>query len=156
MICGRAIPPSSSAFSILILAIFLAAKSSCFSGFFVLVPFLPNRDCFQLFRRFYSLASFCTAAIIIDSHAPRTVAAKGKQNTLREYAAVDELHNDAAPDDVYNLLNSTKERHIIAALNFSVTDYHNISLRSTSASVILINSNIKRVQALQKWEVLYT
>ncbi|KAL6528938.1 hypothetical protein OROMI_028824 [Orobanche minor] len=33
-----------------------------------------------------------TAAIIIDSHAPRTVTAKGKQNTLHEYAAVDELY----------------------------------------------------------------
>ncbi|KAL6541893.1 hypothetical protein OROGR_011379 [Orobanche gracilis] len=102
-----------------------------------------------------------TAAIIIDEHAPRTVTAKGKQNTLHEYAAVDEqlrpfiitLWNDAAPDDVYNLLNSTQERQIIAALNFTVTDYHNISLSSTSASVILINSNIERVQTLRKWEV---
>ncbi|KAL6542576.1 hypothetical protein OROMI_024178 [Orobanche minor] len=32
-------------------------------------------------------------------------------------------------------------------------NYHNISLSSTSASVVLINSNIERVQALQKWEV---
>ncbi|KAL6565354.1 hypothetical protein OROGR_002305 [Orobanche gracilis] len=103
----------------------------------------------------------CTAAIIMDAHAPRTVTAKGKQNTLHEYAAVDEqlrpfiitLWNDAAPDDVYNLLNSTQERQIIAALNFTVTDYHNISLSSTSASIILINSNIERVQTLQKWGV---
>ncbi|KAL6562882.1 hypothetical protein OROHE_005469 [Orobanche hederae] len=97
------------------------------------------------------------AAIIIDGHAPRTVTAKGKQNTLHEYAAVDEqfrpfiitLWNDASPNDVYNLLNSTKERHIIAALNFSVTDFHNISLSSTSASVVLINSSIERVQTLR-------
>ncbi|KAL6558300.1 hypothetical protein OROMI_018650 [Orobanche minor] len=96
------------------------------------------------------------AAIIIDGHAPRTVTAKGKQNTLHEYAAVDEqlkpfiitLWNDAAPDDVYNLLNSTKDRHIVAALNFSVTDFHNISLSSTSASVVLINSSIERVQSV--------
>ncbi|KAL6567880.1 hypothetical protein OROGR_001548 [Orobanche gracilis] len=102
-----------------------------------------------------------TAAIIMDAHAPRTVTAKGKQNTLHEYAAVDEqlrpfiitLWNDAAPDDVYNLLNSTQERQIIAALNFTITDYHNISLSSTSASIILINSNIERVQTLQKWGV---
>ncbi|KAL6539327.1 hypothetical protein OROHE_011098 [Orobanche hederae] len=33
----------------------------------------------------------CTAAVIIDSHPPRTVMAKGKENTLHEYAAVDEL-----------------------------------------------------------------
>ncbi|KAL6585886.1 hypothetical protein OROMI_002530 [Orobanche minor] len=59
--------------------------------------------------------------------------------------------NDIAPDDVYNLLSSTKERPIIAALNFSVSDYHNVSLSSTSASVVLIKSNIGRVQALQKW-----
>ncbi|KAL6523010.1 hypothetical protein OROMI_031358 [Orobanche minor] len=100
-----------------------------------------------------------TAAIIIDSHPPRTVMAKGKENMLHEYAAIDELlnpfiitfWNDAAPDDVYNLLTSTKERHIIAALNFSVSDYHNVSLSSTSASVVLIKSNIERVQDLQKW-----
>ncbi|KAL6580862.1 hypothetical protein OROMI_006785 [Orobanche minor] len=100
-----------------------------------------------------------TAAIIIDSHTPRTFTAKGKQNTLHEYAAVDELlkpfiitfWNDAAPDDVYNLLDHAKDRHIIAALNFNVTDYHNISLSSTSASVVLVNSKIERVQALQQW-----
>ncbi|KAL6565180.1 hypothetical protein OROMI_016630 [Orobanche minor] len=103
-----------------------------------------------------------TAAIIIDSHPPRTVMAKGKENTLHEYAAIDELlnpfiitfWNDAAADDVYNLLSSTKERHIIAALNFSVSDYHNISLSSKSASVVLIKSNIERVRDLQKWGVL--
>ncbi|KAL6586138.1 hypothetical protein OROMI_002782 [Orobanche minor] len=57
---------------------------------------------------------------------------KRKQNTLHEYAAVDELlkpfiitfWNDAAPDDVYNLLDHAKDIHIIAALNFNVTDYH--------------------------------
>ncbi|KAL6582846.1 hypothetical protein OROMI_004924 [Orobanche minor] len=93
-----------------------------------------------------------TTAIIIDSHTPITLTAKGKQNTLHEYAAVDELYlllyddaiysrarsfhifilkpfiitfwNDAAPDDVYNLLDCVKDRHIIAALNFNVTDYH--------------------------------
>ncbi|KAL6519054.1 hypothetical protein OROHE_017478 [Orobanche hederae] len=78
----------------------------------------------------------CTVAIIIDSHTPRTVTAKGKQNTLHEYAAVDELlkpfiitfWNDAAPDDVYILLDQAKDRHIIAALNFSVTDYHKLHI----------------------------
>ncbi|KAL6554667.1 hypothetical protein OROHE_007406 [Orobanche hederae] len=104
-----------------------------------------------------------TAAIIIDNQTPRTVTAKGKQNTLHEYAAVDELlkpfiitfWNDAVPDDVYILLDQAKDRHIIAALNFSVTDYHNISLSSTSASVVLMNSNIERVQALQQWDVCF-
>ncbi|KAL6585858.1 hypothetical protein OROMI_002502 [Orobanche minor] len=32
--------------------------------------------------------------------------------------------NDTAPDDVYNLLDHVKDRHIIAALNFNVTEYH--------------------------------
>ncbi|KAL6582272.1 hypothetical protein OROMI_006286 [Orobanche minor] len=164
-----------------------------------LAPTFTHSDHFWDFLGTRTLIS--AAAIIIDGHAPRTVTAKGKQNTLHEYAAVDEqlrlfiitlwndvapydvynllnstqerhiiaalnfsvtdyhrpfiitLWNDAAPYDVYNLLNSTQERHIIAALNFSVTDYHNISLSSTSASVVLKNSNIERVQALQKWEV---
>ncbi|KAL6550274.1 hypothetical protein OROMI_020762 [Orobanche minor] len=104
-----------------------------------------------------------TAAVIIENQAPRTVTSKGKQNTLHEYAAVDELlkpfiitfWNDAVPDDVYVLLDQPKDRHIIAALNFSVTDYHNISLSSTSASVVLINSNIERIQALQQWCFLH-
>ncbi|KAL6557030.1 hypothetical protein OROHE_006906 [Orobanche hederae] len=113
------------------------------------------------FRNFLgSRTLISTAAIIIDNQTPRTVTAKGKQNTFHEYAAVDELlkpfiitfWNDAVPDDVYILLDLAKDRHIIAALNFSVTDYHNISLSSTSASVVLMNSNIERVQALQQWD----
>ncbi|KAL6565004.1 hypothetical protein OROMI_016454 [Orobanche minor] len=126
-----------------------------------LAPTFTHSDHFRDFLGTRTLIR--AAAIIIDGHAPRTVTAKGKQNTLHEYAAVDEqlrpfiitLWNDAAPDDVYNLLNSTKERHIVAALNFSVTDFHNISLSSTSASVVLINSSIERVQTLRKWSVIH-
>ncbi|KAL6537735.1 hypothetical protein OROHE_012362 [Orobanche hederae] len=112
------------------------------------------------FRDFLgSRALISTTAIIIDSHPPRTVTARGKQNTLREYAAIDDLlrpfiitfWNDTAPDDVYNLLDHVKDRHIIAALNFNVTEYHNISLSSTSAYVVLLNSKNERVQALQQW-----
>ncbi|KAL6565030.1 hypothetical protein OROMI_016480 [Orobanche minor] len=122
-----------------------------------LAPTFTQSDHFRDFLGKRTLIS--AAAIIIDSLLPRTVMAKGKENTLHEYAAIDELlnsfiitfWNDVAPDDVYNLLSSTKERHIIAALNFSVSDYHNVSLSSTSASVVLIKSNIERVQALQKW-----
>ncbi|KAL6584438.1 hypothetical protein OROMI_003727 [Orobanche minor] len=85
------------------------------------------------FRDFLgSIALISTAAIIIDSHPPRTVTARGKQNMLREYAAIDDLlrpfiitfWNDTAPDDVYNLLDHVKDKHIIAALNFNVTEYH--------------------------------
>ncbi|KAL6578972.1 hypothetical protein OROMI_009188 [Orobanche minor] len=104
-----------------------------------------------------------TAAIIIDSHPPRNVTARGKQNPLREYAAIDDLlrpfiitfWNDTAPDDVYDLLDQVKDRHIIAALNFNVTEYHNISLSSTSASVVLLNSKNERVQALQQWYFMH-
>ncbi|KAL6565052.1 hypothetical protein OROMI_016502 [Orobanche minor] len=56
------------------------------------------------------------------------------------------LWNDTAPNDVYNLLDRVKDRHIIAALNFTVTEYHNISLSSTSASVVLLDSKNERVQ----------
>ncbi|KAL6578962.1 hypothetical protein OROMI_009178 [Orobanche minor] len=99
-----------------------------------LAPTFTHSDHFRDFLGKRTLIS--AAAIIIDGHAPRTVTAKGKQNTLHEYAAVDEqlrpfiitLWNDAAPDDVYNLLNSTKERHIVAALNFSVTDFHKLNV----------------------------
>ncbi|KAL6580395.1 hypothetical protein OROMI_008419 [Orobanche minor] len=124
-----------------------------------LAPTFTHSDHFRDFLGTRTLIS--VAAIIIDGHASRTVTAKGKQNTLHEYAAVDEqlrpfiitLWNDAAPDDVYNLLNSTKERHIVAALNFSVTDFHNISLSSTSASVVLINSSIERVSVIHKEKI---
>ncbi|KAL6536894.1 hypothetical protein OROHE_012478 [Orobanche hederae] len=99
-----------------------------------LAPTFTQSDHFRDFLGTRTLIS--AAAIIIDGHAPRTVTAKGKQNTLHEYADVDEqlrpfiitLWNDAAPDAVYNLLNSTKERHIIAALNFSVTDFHTLNV----------------------------
>ncbi|KAL6565121.1 hypothetical protein OROMI_016571 [Orobanche minor] len=95
-----------------------------------LAPTFTQSDHFRDFLGKRTLIS--AAAIIIDSHLPRTVMAKGKENTLHEYAAIDELlnpfiitfWNDVAPDDVYNLLSSTKERHITAALNFSVSDYH--------------------------------
>ncbi|KAL6503037.1 hypothetical protein OROHE_023939 [Orobanche hederae] len=116
------------------------------------------------FRDFLgSRALISTAAIIIDSHPPRTVTARGKQNTLREYAAVDDLlrpfiitfWNATAPDDIYDLLDQVKDRHIIAALNFNVTKYHNISLSSTSASVVLLNSKNERVQALQQWYFMH-
>ncbi|KAL6588243.1 hypothetical protein OROMI_001221 [Orobanche minor] len=95
------------------------------------------------FRDFLgSRALISTAAIIIDSHPPRNITARGKQNTLREYAAIDDLlrpfiitfWNDTASDDVYDLL-----------------DQYNISLSSTSASVVLLNSKNERVQALQQW-----
>ncbi|KAL6528066.1 hypothetical protein OROHE_015016 [Orobanche hederae] len=116
------------------------------------------------FRDFLgSRALISTAAIIIDSHPPRTVTARGKQNTLREYAAVDDLlrpfiitfWNATAPDDIYDLLDQVKDRHIIAALNFNVTEYHNISLSSTSASIVLLNSKNERVQALQQWYFMH-
>ncbi|KAL6584945.1 hypothetical protein OROMI_004234 [Orobanche minor] len=122
-----------------------------------LSPTFTQCDHFRNYLGSRTLISIAT--VIIENQAPRTVTAKGKQNTLNEYAAVDELlkpfiitfWNDVVPDDVYVLLYQPKDRHIIAALNFSVTDYHNISLSSTSASVVLINSNIERIQALQQW-----
>ncbi|KAL6569116.1 hypothetical protein OROHE_003397 [Orobanche hederae] len=119
---------------------------------------------FDQFRDFLgSRALISTTAIIIDSHPPRIVTARGKQNTLREYAAIDDLlrpfiitfWNDTAPDGVYDLLDQVKDRHIIAALNFNVTEYHNISLSSTSASVVLLNSKNERVQALQQWYFMH-
>ncbi|KAL6502297.1 hypothetical protein OROHE_024725 [Orobanche hederae] len=70
-----------------------------------LAPTFTHSDQFRDFLGKRTLIS--TAAIIIDSHPPRTVMAKGKENTLHEYAAVDELlnpfiitfWNDVAPDD---------------------------------------------------------
>ncbi|KAL6579129.1 hypothetical protein OROMI_009345 [Orobanche minor] len=103
-----------------------------------LAPTFIRCDHFRDFLGSRTLIS--TAAIIIDSHPPRTVTARGKQNTLREYAMMDELlkpfiitfWNDTVPNDVYNLLD-------------------HISLSSTSASVILLDSKTERVQALQQW-----
>ncbi|KAL6535996.1 hypothetical protein OROHE_012840 [Orobanche hederae] len=53
-----------------------------------------------------SRALISTTAIIIDSHPPITVTARGKQNTLREYAAIDDLSTSAS----VVLLNSKNER----------------------------------------------
>ncbi|KAL6557033.1 hypothetical protein OROHE_006909 [Orobanche hederae] len=118
-----------------------------------LAPTFTQSDHFRDFLGTRILIS--AAAIIIDGHAPRTVTAKGKQNTLHEYAAVDEqlrpfiitLWNDAAPDDVYNLLNSTQERHIIAALNFSVTDFHMYVIHKEKINVLQQQGDVfKRAQ----------
>ncbi|KAL6550204.1 hypothetical protein OROMI_020692 [Orobanche minor] len=53
-----------------------------------LAPTFTHSDHFRDFVGTITLIS--AAAIIIDGHARRTVTAKGKQNTLHEYAAVDE------------------------------------------------------------------
>ncbi|KAL6550363.1 hypothetical protein OROMI_020851 [Orobanche minor] len=115
-----------------------------------LAPTFTQSDHFRDFLGKRTLIS--AAAIIIDNHLPRTVMAKGKENTLHEYAAIDELFNpfiitfwnDVAPDDVYNLLSSTKERHIIAALNFSVSDYHTLCIHKESVDVLQQQGDVFR------------
>ncbi|KAL6508487.1 hypothetical protein OROHE_021620 [Orobanche hederae] len=73
-----------------------------------------------------------TVAIVFSKHDPRCVSSRGRENTLREYVAIDEAFrpfiitfwNDAVPDDTYSMLDCVKNQHVIAALNFSVTRYH--------------------------------
>ncbi|KAL6528160.1 hypothetical protein OROHE_015110 [Orobanche hederae] len=53
-----------------------------------------------------------TVTVIFSKHDPRCVSSRGRENTLREYVAIDEaftpfvitLRNDAVPDDTYNML----------------------------------------------------
>ncbi|KAL6586501.1 hypothetical protein OROMI_001489 [Orobanche minor] len=57
--------------------------------------------------------------VIIGKHEPRSVLSRGRENTLREYVAIDEA-NDAILEDIYNLLDYVEYQHVIAAL----TNYH--------------------------------
>ncbi|KAL6506263.1 hypothetical protein OROGR_024444 [Orobanche gracilis] len=112
-----------------------------------LAPTFIRCDQFRDFLRTKTLIS--TAAIVLEGRAPRSVTAKGKQHILHEYAAVDELlrpfiitfWNDAAPDNVYVLLDAPKEPHIIAALNFTVKDYHTQHLHLLSSSTLKTNAS---------------
>ncbi|KAL6524258.1 hypothetical protein OROGR_016692 [Orobanche gracilis] len=126
-------------------AILATADSTVISS--ELAPTFIRCDQFRDFLRTKTLIS--TAAIVLEGRAPRSVTAKGKQHILHEYAAVDELlrpfiitfWNDAAPDNVYVLLDAPKEPHIIAALNFTVTDYHTQHLHLLSSSTLKTNAS---------------
>ncbi|KAL6576408.1 hypothetical protein OROHE_000189 [Orobanche hederae] len=105
-----------------------------------------------------------TVAIVFSKHDPRCVSSRGRENTLREYVAIDEAFrpfiitfwNDAVPYDTYSMLDCVKNQHVIAALNFSVTRYHgDISLSSTSSSLVLTQFKNKRFEELQKWQTLH-
>ncbi|KAL6505623.1 hypothetical protein OROHE_023002 [Orobanche hederae] len=70
-----------------------------------------------------------TVAVIFSRHDPRYVSSRGRENTLREYVEafrpfVITFWNDAVPDDTYSILDCVKNQHVIAALNFNVTRYH--------------------------------
>ncbi|KAL6557883.1 hypothetical protein OROMI_018233 [Orobanche minor] len=67
-----------------------------------LAPTFTHSDHFRDFLGTQTLIG--TAAIIIDSHPPRTVTAKGKENTLHEYAAVDELYLTQLHVDIYGFV----------------------------------------------------
>ncbi|KAL6509801.1 hypothetical protein OROGR_022289 [Orobanche gracilis] len=127
-------------------AILATADSTVISS--ELAPTFIRCDQFRDFLRTKTLIS--TAAIVLEGRAPRSVTAKGKQHILHEYAAVDELlrpfiitfWNDAAPDNVYVLLDAPKEPHIIAALNFTVTDYHRYSIHKDTIAELQHQGNI--------------
>ncbi|KAL6558233.1 hypothetical protein OROMI_018583 [Orobanche minor] len=100
---------------------------------FVSSTLAPVFTCYDHFHRLLgTTALISTMAVIIGKHEPRSVLSRGRENTLREYVAIDEAFkpfvitfwNDAIPEDIYNLLDSVEHQHVIAALNFRVTNYH--------------------------------
>ncbi|KAL6585006.1 hypothetical protein OROMI_004295 [Orobanche minor] len=104
---------------------------------FVSSDLAPVFICYDHFHRLIGTPSLIsTMAVIIGKHEPRTVLSRGRENTLREYVAIDEASitrpfvitfwNDAIPEHIYNLLDSSESRHVIAALNFRVTNYHGL------------------------------
>ncbi|KAL6570103.1 hypothetical protein OROMI_014617 [Orobanche minor] len=80
-----------------------------------LAPTFTHSDHFRDFLGTRTLIS--AAAIIIDGHAPRTVTAKGKQNTLHEYAAVDE--QSVIHKEKINVLQQQGDAFKRAQTNFS-------------------------------------
>ncbi|KAL6507075.1 hypothetical protein OROHE_021974 [Orobanche hederae] len=104
---------------------------------FVSSTLAPVFTCYDHFHRLIGTTTLIsnTMDVIIGKHEPRSVLSRGKENTLREYVAIDEAFkpfiitfwNDAIPEDIYNLLDSVQNQHVIAALNFHVTNYHAMS-----------------------------
>ncbi|KAL6528211.1 hypothetical protein OROHE_015161 [Orobanche hederae] len=84
-------------------------KSICFFCF-DLTPVLTRYNQFHEFIGTRGLIS--TVTVIFSKHDPRCVSSRGRENTLREYVAIDEAFtpfvitfwNDAVPDDTYNML----------------------------------------------------
>ncbi|KAL6513925.1 hypothetical protein OROHE_019381 [Orobanche hederae] len=138
--------------------------------FSALTPVFTHYNQFHKFIGTRGLIS--TVVVIFSKHDQRCVSSRGRENTLREYVAVDEAFtpfvitfwNDAVPEDTYSMLDCVHNQHVIAALNFTVTKFHgvaifeinNISLSSTSSSLVLLHFKNKRSEELQKWQTLHT
>ncbi|KAL6581097.1 hypothetical protein OROMI_007020 [Orobanche minor] len=98
--------------------------------FSVLTPVFTHYNQFHKFIGTRGLIS--TVAVIFSKHNQRCVSSKGRENTLREYVAIDEAFtpfvitfwNDAVPEDTYSMLDCVHNQHVIAALNFTVTKFH--------------------------------
>ncbi|KAL6541117.1 hypothetical protein OROMI_025000 [Orobanche minor] len=100
--------------------------------FSALTPVLTHYNQFHKFIGTRGLIS--TVAVIFSKHDQRCVSSRGRENTLREYVAIDEAFtpfvitfwNDAVPEDTYSMLDCIHNQHVIAALNFTVTKFHDI------------------------------
>ncbi|KAL6513967.1 hypothetical protein OROHE_019423 [Orobanche hederae] len=102
--------------------------------FSALTPVFTHYNQFHKFIGTKGLIS--TVAVIFSKHDQRCVSSRGRENTLREYVAVDEAFtpfvitfwNDAVPEDTYSMLDCIHNQHVIAALNFTVTKFHGVAI----------------------------
>ncbi|KAL6548109.1 hypothetical protein OROHE_009171 [Orobanche hederae] len=100
--------------------------------FSALTPVFTHYNQFHKFIGTRGLIS--TVVVIFSKHDQRCVSSRGRENTLREYVAVDEAFtpfvitfwNDAVPEDTYSMLDCVHNQHVIAALNFTVTKFHEV------------------------------
>ncbi|KAL6570059.1 hypothetical protein OROMI_014573 [Orobanche minor] len=137
--------------------------------FSALTPVFTHYNQFHKFIGTRGLIS--TVAVIFSKHDQRCVSSRGRENTLREYVAIDEAFtpfiitfwNDAVPEDTYGMLDCVHNQHVISALNFTVTKFHGLAKRlhiyllsSTSSSLVLLHFKNKRSEELQKWQALHT
>ncbi|KAL6547449.1 hypothetical protein OROMI_023170 [Orobanche minor] len=101
--------------------------------FSALTPVFTHYNQFHKFIGTRGLIS--TVAVIFSKHDQRCVSSRGRENTLREYVAIDEAFtpfiitfwNDAVPEDTYSMLDCVHNQHVIAALNFTVTKFHGLA-----------------------------
>ncbi|KAL6523810.1 hypothetical protein OROHE_016348 [Orobanche hederae] len=115
-----------------------------------LTPVFTHYNQFHKFIGTRGLIS--TVVVIFSKHDQRCVSSRGRENTLREYVAVDEAFtpfvitfwNNAVPEDTYSMLDCIHNQHVIAALNFTVTKFHGVAIFELNVlfNVLVESSNV--------------
>ncbi|KAL6580897.1 hypothetical protein OROMI_006820 [Orobanche minor] len=124
---------------------------------FVSIALTPVFTHYNQFHKFIGTRGLIsTVDVIFSKHDQRCVSSRGRENTLREYVAVDEAFtpfvitfwNNAVPEDTYSMLDYIHNQHVIAALNFTVTKFHGVAIFELNVlfNVLVESSNVMFVK----------